>query len=85
MGKGSHKLFKNVVNDNLQDLTPLGESSSEVSHFIPEPRNFAEVVKLSDDIKKILAKGKSTGVQKSNKQSDFIVEDPKKVNLLLHE
>ena len=52
MGKGLHKVFSTVVKDILQELTPLGESSSEVSHFIPEPRNFAEVTKLSDNIKK---------------------------------
>ena len=33
-------------------MPPLGESGSEVSHFIPEPRKFAEVTKLSDDVKK---------------------------------
>ena len=33
-------------------MTPLGESGSEVSHFSPEPRNFAEVTKLSKNIKK---------------------------------
>ena len=52
MGKGLHKIFKTVVRENLRDLPPLGESGSEVSHFIPEPRNFAEVTKLSDDKKK---------------------------------
>ena len=30
----------------------FGESGSEVSHFIPEPRNFAEVTKLSENIRK---------------------------------
>ena len=43
MGKGLHKVFITVVKDILQELAPLGESGSEVSHFIPEPRNFAEV------------------------------------------
>ena len=50
MGKGLHKVFKTVVKYILQDLPPLGESGSEVSHFIPETRNFAEVTKLSDYI-----------------------------------
>ena len=45
MGKGLHKVFKTVVKEILQDLPPLGESGSEVSHFIPEPRNFAEAKK----------------------------------------
>ena len=43
MGKGLHKVFSTVVKEISQELTPLGESGSEVSHFIPEPRNFAEV------------------------------------------
>ena len=51
MGKGLHKVFKTFVKNISQEFPPLGESSSEVSHLIPEPRNFAEVKKLSDDIK----------------------------------
>ena len=43
MGEGVHKVFKTVVNDISQEFSPLGESGSEVSHFIPEPRNFAEM------------------------------------------
>ena len=52
MGKGLHKVFSTVVIDILQELTPLGESGSEVSHLIPEPRNFAEIKKLSGNINK---------------------------------
>ena len=52
MGKGLHNVFKNVVKEISQDLPPFGESGSEVSHFIPEPRNFSEVKTLSDDINK---------------------------------
>ena len=40
MGKGLHKVFSTIVKDILQELATLGESGSEVSHFIPEPRNF---------------------------------------------
>ena len=53
MGKGLYKVFKNVVKYISQELTPLVESGSEASHFIPEPRNFDEVAKLSDNIKNI--------------------------------
>ena len=42
MGKVLHKVFSTVVKHISQELTPLGESGSEVSHFIPEPRNFAD-------------------------------------------
>ena len=52
MGKGLHKVFSTVVKEISQELTALGESGSEVPHFIPEPGNFAEVTKLSDSIKK---------------------------------
>ena len=51
MGKCLHKVFSTVVKEISQELTPLGESGSEVSHFIPDPRNFAEVTKLSENIK----------------------------------
>ena len=52
MGKCLHKVFSTVVKEILQELTPLGEFGSEVSYFIPEPRDFAEVKKLSENIKK---------------------------------
>ena len=56
MGKGLHKAFKTVVREILQDLSIFGESGSEVSYFTPNPRNFSEVTRLSDDIKKPLLK-----------------------------
>ena len=52
MGNGFHKVFSTVVKEIFQELTPLGESGSEVFHFIPEPRNLAEVKQLSANIKK---------------------------------
>ena len=52
MGKGLHKVFSTFVKEILQELTVLGESGSEVSHFIPEPRNFAKLKELSENIKK---------------------------------
>ena len=45
-------MFKTVVKDISQDFPPLGESGSEVSHFILDPRNFSDVTKLSKTIKK---------------------------------
>ena len=68
MGKVLHNVFKAVVKEILQDLPPLGESGSEVSHFIPKPRNFAEVTQLLDDIKKPCLKKNSKGDQKPNQQ-----------------
>ena len=52
MVKGSHKVFSTVVKYISQELTPLGESGSEISHFIPKPGNFAEETKLSENVRK---------------------------------
>ena len=52
MDKVLHKVFKTVAKYISQEFTLLGESGSEFSHFIPESRNFAEVTKLSNNIKK---------------------------------
>ena len=75
MGKGLHKVFLTVVKEISQELTPLGKSSSEVSHFIPEPRNFAEVKKLSENIQKPWLK--ATLKQKNNliNNQTFLIED----------
>ena len=43
MGKFLHRVFKAVVNEILQVFPILDESGSEVSYFVPEPRNFAKV------------------------------------------
>ena len=56
MGKGLHRVFSTIAKEIFQELTNFGESGSEVSHFIPEPRNFAEVTKLSENIKKLWLK-----------------------------
>ena len=52
MGKGLHTVFKYVLNDISKLLPILGESGSEVSYFVPDPRKFSEVTRLSDDINK---------------------------------
>ena len=43
MGNVLHKVFSTVIKEISQELTALGESGSEVFHFITEPRKFAEV------------------------------------------
>ena len=78
MGKGLHKVFKTVVREILQELTHLRESGSEVSHFITEPRNFAEVKKLSDNIKKTWLKATLTEINNLINNHNIIVEDPEK-------
>ena len=50
MAKGLHRVFKIGVKEISKDSPTLGESGSEVSYFIQEPRNFAEMIILSDEI-----------------------------------
>ena len=78
MGKGLHKVFSTVVNEILQELTPLVEYGSEVSHLIPEPRNFSEVTKLSYDIKKPWLKETKKYIKNLINNQTFLVEDTKK-------
>ena len=78
MGKGSHRVFKTVVKYILQDLSPLGESGSEVSHFVPEPRNFSEVTKLSDEIKKPWLKATQKEIKNLINNKNFLFQEPEK-------
>ena len=78
MEKGLHKAFSTVVKEILQELKPLGESGSEVSHFIPEPRNFAEVKKLSDNIKKPWLKATLEEIKNLINNQTFLIEYPNK-------
>ena len=75
MGKGLHKVFSTVVKEISQELTPFGESGSEVSHFIPEPRNFSEVTKLSENIKKFWLKETLKEMNNLIKNHNFLIED----------
>ena len=74
MVKGVHKVFSTVVKDISQELTPLGESGSGVSHFIPEPRNFAEVKKLSENIKKPWLKENLKEIKNLINNQTFLIE-----------
>ena len=78
MGKVLHKVFKTVVKEILHEFLSLVESGSEVSHFIPEPRNFDEVKKLSDDIKTPWLKANLKGIKNLINNQTFIVEDLEK-------
>ena len=75
MGKGLHKVFSKVVKEISQELTPLGESGSEVSHFITEPKNFAEVKKLSENIKKPWLKETLKEIKNLINNQTFLIED----------
>ena len=74
-GKGLHELFSTVVKYFFQELAPLGESSSEVSHFIPEPRNFSEVKTLSDNIKKHWLEATLKDIKNLINNQTLLIED----------
>ena len=59
-------------------MTPLGESGSQVSHFITEPRNFAEVTTLSDNIKKTWLKATLKEIKNLINNQTFLIEDQNK-------
>ena len=75
MGNVLHKLFLTVVKDNSQELTPLVKSGSEVSHFIPEPRNFPEVTKLSENIEKPWLKATLKEINNLINNQNLLIED----------
>ena len=77
MGKYLHKVFRNIVSEISQGLTALGESGSEVSHFIQEPRNFAEVTKLSENIRKPWLKDTLKEIKNLINNQTFMIEDSK--------
>ena len=78
MVKGLHKVFSTIVLEISQEFTTLGESGSEISYFIPEPRNFSEVTKLPDDIKKPWLKATLKGIKNLINDQTFLFEDPEK-------
>ena len=75
MGKGLHKVYSTVVKDISQELTALGESGSEVSHFIPQSRNFAEVTKLSENINKPWLKANLKEIKNLINNQNLLIKD----------
>ena len=55
-------------------MTPLGEYGSEVSHFTPEPRSFAEVTKLLESIKKPWLKATTKYIKNLINNQTFLIE-----------
>ena len=66
------------IKEISQVFPPLGESGSQFSHFIPEPINFSEVTRLSDEIKKPWIKATLKEIKNLINNQNFLVEYPKK-------
>ena len=71
-------MFKAVVNEISQYLPILGESGSEGSYLFSEPRNSAEVTRLSDNIKRTWLKEKQKWIKNQIENQTFLVQDPEK-------
>ena len=56
----------------------MGESGSEVSYFIPEPKKFTEVTRLSDDINKPWLKETQKEIKNLINNQTFIFQEPEK-------
>ena len=74
MVKGLKKVFITAVKESSLELTALGESGSEVSHFIPESRNFAEVTKLSENIRKYWLKATLKEINNMINNQTFLID-----------
>ena len=77
MVKGLHRFFRTIVLDISQELSNFGETGSEVSHFIPEPRNFAEMTRLAENIRKPWLKATLKEIKNLINNQTFMIEDPK--------
>ena len=56
----------------------MSKYGSEVSYFITEPRNFAEVTRFPDNINKPWLKATLKGIKNLINNQTFIVQDPDK-------
>ena len=72
IGKGLHQVFKDVVNQIQQVLPIQGDSGSEFSYLITEPRNFAEVTILLKDINKTWLKATPKEIKKLINNQTFL-------------
>ena len=75
-GKRFTQSFQYYRIGDFQELTNFGETGSEVSHFIPEPRNFAEVTKLAENIRKPWLKATLKEIKNLINNQTFMIEDP---------
>ena len=77
MGKVLHRVFNTIVSEISQELNNFGETGSEVSNFIPAPRNFAEVTRLAENIRKPRLKATLKEIKNLINSQTFMIEDPK--------
>ena len=77
-GKGLHKVFNVFVRKLNNPLPSLGESGSEVSHFIPKSRNFTEVTRLLAEVKNDWIKSTLKEIKNLINNQNFLMDYPMK-------
>ena len=76
---GKKSYFQHEVLDEISQALPiLGEYGSEVSYLVTEPRNFTEVTRLSEDIKKPWLKKTLKDIKNLIDTNTFLVQEPEK-------
>ena len=78
MCRGLHKFFKSVVNELNNSFPTFKKSGLEVSYFILEPINFAEVAILPADIKMVWLKTTLKYIKNVINNQTFLMDDPEK-------
>ena len=74
-GKRFAQSFRTIVSEISQELSNFLETGSEVSHFIPEPRNFAEVTRLAENIRKPWLKATHKEIKNRINNKTFMIEE----------
>ena len=76
-GKRFTQSFQYYCIGDFTGIDKFRRNWSEVSHFIPEPRNFAEVSKLAENIRKPWLKATVKEIKNLINNQTFMIEDPK--------
>ena len=78
MGKGLQKVFNFTLKQLNNSLSTLGESGSEVSHFISETRNFSEFTRLPTEVKDAWINSTMKEIEILINNQTFIIEELRK-------
>ena len=68
----------NAKHQLSEELPIFGESGTEGSYLIPEPRKFVEVTRLSEDIRKSWLKENLKQIKNLINNQTFLVDNPEK-------
>ena len=76
-GKGFTQSFQDYCIGDFAVIVQFWRNWFRSGHFIPEPRNFAEVNKLAENVRKPWLKATLKEIKNLINNMTFIIEDPK--------